>query len=329
MNLLTSLLNPSANLGRAVILHSSADYIPLSDIVNNSIAHKFNASHTLTFNADRFFDFAQITDVTSNGSLFDEHTFIRLNFGGKPNASQQKSLIQVLEQLDKNTFLLISCDKLTKTEQKSAWVKTVMTCGLILEIAESQVVTIVQDMFKWQNVTIAHDALNLLINQNQGNIAQLVQETKLLLLAIPNGQTVDINKIQELTTDNAQYNIYQLSKSYLSGNLDNSIKILNNLYQAPEDAILIAWVIHEDVKRLLKIKSKLRSQNNIQSIIRELGLWGESVQMLPVAEKRLSYNRLLSLYNDLATLDMSIKGVKGNDVGLHLTQIVKSFCLSS
>lgn len=325
MNQLTSLITTS-HIGNIVLLHYTIEYDSLADIVSSSILSSQPPAHKISFTADRFFDCEQITEATSSGSLFDEYTIIRLNFATKPNTLQQKSLIPILKSLDKNTFLLICCDKLTKTEQKSEWAKFITQNGIMLEISENQIVPIIKDLFNWQDLSITTDALNALINQNQGNISQLVQETKLLILSVTDNKTIDINKIQEITTTNAQYNIYQLSKSYLSGDLKESIKILDNLYQAPEDAILISWVIHEDIKRLLKIKNKLRTQNNIQNIIRELGLWGESVAKLPIAEKRLSYNQLIKIYHQLAELDMSIKGVKNHDLYLMLQQIIITLC---
>ncbi|HLX54091.1 MAG TPA: hypothetical protein VKR58_09115, partial [Aquella sp.] len=65
---------------------------------------------------------------------------------------------------------------------------------------------------------------------------------------------------------------------------------------------------------------------NIRQVMQEMRLWGESVDKLPLAEKRLKYNILIKIYDDLAQLDMSVKGVLELDVKLLLTTVVKSMC---
>jgi DNA polymerase-3 subunit delta len=227
-----------------------------------------------------------------------------------------------MNNLNQSIFPIITCDKLTKMELKGAWLKTCV----VYEIGENQVAAIAKNMFNKHEITINNDALSNLINRNQGNIVALVQDINLLILTVNKGEEITLNLLQQHTVDNAEYNIYQLSRSYLSGGLEESIKILNNIYTLPEDAILINWMLHEDVKRLLKIKNKLREHSNIDKIIRELGFWGESVNCLSVANKRLSYQQLIVIYGQLSTLDMTIKGVKSGDVLDVLKQIIQSFC---
>lgn len=323
-NNLTKVLNFEIDYGNSLLVHSSADDYPLADFILQQLKAKFENHYKQYFNADRFFNFTDIEDIVCSASLFDQPNYIQVSFKTKPNAEQQKQLIALQSKLDKNNFLVIVCDKLNKTDQNTKWFKEVSNSAITLGVSSFDAEFLITYLLGKHKLTITREAIATLITQNQGNFAQLLNETHKLTLAIQPENIIDVKQIANLTTDNAQYNIYQLSASYLAGDLAKSLKILDNLYQESGDAILIMWVLHEDIKRLLKIKSKLKTTPNIRQIMQEMRLWGESVDKLPLAEKRLSYSTLIKIYKDLATLDMAIKGVLNIDIKLLLVKIVRS-----
>ncbi len=315
-NNLTKVLNLEADLGNSLFIHVSVDDYPLADFVLQQLKIKFEGHHRQYFNADRFFNFSIIEDIVSNISLFNQPNYIQVSFKTKPNIEQQEQLIKLQDKLDNNNFLVIICDKLNKTDQNTKWFKVIVSKATYLGISNFDTEFLISYFLKQRGLNITREAIYTLINQNQGNLSALLNEANKLTLAISEGQTIDVN----------EYNIYQLSTSYLSGDLVKSIKILDNLYQDSSDAILIMWIIQEDVKRLLKIKSKLKTVSNIAQVMREMRLWGESVDKLPLAEKRLNYSKLVEAYEDLAQLDMSVKGVLNMDIKLLLIKIVKIMC---
>ncbi|MCC2645860.1 MAG: holA [Burkholderiales bacterium] len=326
-NNLNKILSFGPGMGNLFFIHVSADDYPLADFVLEQFKTKLNNHYNQYFTADRFFNFSVVEDIINDSSLLDQPNYIQVNFKTKPNAEQQKQLINLQSRLNGQNFLIIICDKLNKTDQNSPWFREFARQAVITGVNTSDAEFLISHLFSSHKLTITHLALQNLINQNQGNLSQLFNEANKLVLAVPKGHLIDVNEIKNFTTDNAQYNIYQLSGKYLAGDLAKSIKILDNLYQEPGDAILIMWVLQEDVKRLLKIKSKMKTVPNIHHIIREMRLWGESVNQLPLAEKRLSYSSLIEIYDDLANLDMAIKGVLDINVKLLLIKIISRLCI--
>jgi DNA polymerase-3 subunit delta len=325
-NSLSKILNPESTLGSSLFIHVSNDDYPLADFVLTQLKTRFDNYHKQSFTADKSFNISVIEDTINNVSLFDQPNYIQINFKTKPNSQWQKQLTELMGKLNDNNFLVIVCDKLNKTDQNTKWFKEIANITTTLGISNFDAEFLVSHLLNGNKLTITREALNTLITQNQGNLSQLLNEANKLILAIPAGHTINVGEITKLTTDNAQYNIYQLSASYLSGNLAKSIKILDNLYQDSSDAILILWRLQEDVKNLLKIKSKLKTTPNINQVIKDMYIWGESATNLPLAHKRLNYNTLVDIYQDLARLDMSVKGVMNLDVKLLLTKIITSMC---
>lgn len=323
---LTKLLTEGIKSSQLLLIHTNNDDYPLADFILQQI--KPDGYHKQYFTAERNFDFSVIEDILKTVSLFEQSNYIQINFKTKPNIEQQKQIIKLITNLNETNILVILCDKLTKTEQNSSWFKAVASNGITLGVNNLDAEILISYLFKKHNLSITGDAIHTLINQNQGNMAQLLNEASKLILAIPHGSIIGANEVAQLTSDNAQYNIYQLSSSYLAGDLAKSIKILDNLYQESGDAILIMWVLQEDIKRLLKIKSKLKTGANIGQVMQQMRLWGESINKLPIANKRLSYKSLIEIYQLLARLDMSIKGVLNLDIRLLLTNIIKHICVA-
>jgi DNA polymerase III subunit delta len=323
---LNKLLSQDIKSVKLLLIHCNSDDYPLADFVLQQVKNKIKEYHKQYFVAERYFDFNVIEDILKNVSLFDQPNYIQINFKTKPNIEQQKQLLKLMDKLNEQNLLVIVCDKLNKTEQNSNWFKTVAANSIALGISNYDAEFLISHLLKQHNLSITAEAIHTLINQSTGNLTELLNDANKLILAVPHGHIIGVSEITQLTTDNAQYNIYQLSTSYLSGNLSKSMKILDNLYQESGDAILIMWVLQEDIKRLLKIKSKLKAGINIRQAIAEMRLWGESVDKLPQAEKRLNYKMLVDTYQYLAQLDMSIKGVLALDIRLLLITIIKRMC---
>src|SRR5579863_9181885 len=235
-NNLTKVLNFETNMGNSLLIHVSADEYPLADFVLQQLKTKLDNYHKQYFTADRFFNFCVVEDLINNISLFDQPNYIQVNFKTKPNTEQQKQLIGLQDKLGGQNFLVIICDKLNKTDQNTKWFKEVASKAITLGISSFDAEFLITYLLEQHKLSITRDAIQTLINQNLGNLSQLLNEANKLTMSIPHGQTIVANEIAELTTDNAQYNIYQLSTSYLSGNLAKSIKILDNLYQDTSDA---------------------------------------------------------------------------------------------
>ena len=323
---LNSILQPNANLGGLGLIHFSNTDYPLARFAIEQIKSNFANYERHYFYIEKSFDFNEVKSILINGSLFNPNNYIELNFKGKPLVEQQNSLLEIFNLIDSSTFILIACDKLTVRELGTAFAKHVAANGFTLELTDDSTKIVVEFMLHQHGLQISNQALAVLLDQNQANLAQLMQEINKLILAIPHGITIGINEIELLTSDNAKYNIYQLSNSYLAGDLTTSIKILDSLFQNVEDAILINWMIVDDLKKLLKIKNQLRVTNNVRQAIRDLRLWGTTLDKLPLAEKRLSYKDIVELCQQSAKIDLAIKGVKTDDVKLILTGILTKIC---
>jgi DNA polymerase III subunit delta len=312
----------STTENRVYLLHSPESCSIHLTFLLERLQKKIFPTTKYQFQVDRYFKFAEIDNILDNISLFAEQNIIELNFKTKPLASQEEDLLKLIKRIDTNSFLFITTDKLSATS--SSWIKKINEIGIVIGILDTDTVPIIHYLLKEAKIAIDTPALNLLLELNHGNIPELMQEINRLILLHHENYIITVDDIQKV--DNAIYNIYTLSNAYLAGDLAKSQEILENIFREAADAILIMWIMNEDVKKLLKIKAKLKAGTNLTTAITELRIWGDAINNFKIGARRISYNTLLEVLDMLANLDMNIKGVKNDSPKLLLLTIIKTLC---
>lgn len=278
---------------------------------------------------DRFFDLQDVNDIISSTSLFGDANLIVLRFKTKPSIEQAKKLIVIFEHLNEDNKILLFCDKLDKKDQSAEWLNSgIKHSGMLISISGD-----LKEARLWadhilanNNLSMDKNALDLLLNYNQNNLTQLYQELNKFCLLYQSGYSISYNDAVEQLTDNAQFNVFALSSAYLNGNLTLALKIFNNVCQEVEDTILVVWNLSEDLRKLIQIKNALRSSNNFTNAISGLRIWGDSINAFQIANERISYQLLLSSYDDLAVIDKIVKGLESGDVFAKLQQVIFNLC---
>lgn len=281
-----------------------------------------------TYAADRYFQFAVIEELVRSNSLFGDKNWIEVSFKTKPTIEQQQQLISLLPLLDENNYLIISCDKLDKKDQGSSWFKKWNEAGDSLLLAGSegelrQWTLSLLDVFK---LKLDNAALDLLLEMNQSNPAQLHQELIRLSWLFPTSSVISYNELKALLLDNSQFTVFAISNHYLRGDVAEVRKVYVQAVQSTEEAILLIWQLGEDLRKLIKIKSALRSNPDFRAVVGDLRIWGESIAPFNQAHQRLSYQQILSYLDELARIDGMIKGIVVGDPLVKLEQLVFNFC---
>ena len=294
-------------------------------LVNHIISHlRPKDAQNYKFIADRSFNFKDINDILNSGSLFNDKTYIEINYKTKPTIPHQNELLNIANELNNNTYILITTDKLAKTDYQAPWMK--LAKAWYININDNSATEIVKHILNSNGLSIANQALTLLLELNQKNSNQLIQEITKLCLLFERGHQISLDDIKTHALNNSLYNVYQLNNAYLSGNLKQAIAILSNIYIKTEDAILIQWLINEDIKKLIRLKSKLQQKYSFNEVAGELKIWGSNSHLYQNAVGRLSYSLLINIVDDIALLDMAVKGIVDKDIQLQLVNILTKIC---
>lgn len=308
-----------------LLISGSDDCAPLINYINELCLLRAGENYQRKlFQADRYFDMQIIDEVLKETSLFGDCNFIILSFKTKPNVEQQKQLISIITNLDENNILIVNCDKLDKKEQTANWISQFNQMHNIIHLDGNNNESRIWGMhlFANQNLEIEPTALELLISLNQNNLSQLYQEIAKLSLIYQAPHLITLSEAQENLLDNAQFNVFALSNAYLSGNVAQTKKIFMNICSSTEDAILVLWSIGEDLRKLIKIKAELKNSPDINSAISSLRIWGDAVNAFKAAHKRISYQKAIFYFNQLAEIDQCIKGIKSGNALIQVEQLI-------
>ncbi len=306
-------------------------------IKNYTNTNCFHENITKDFNWCDFINYICIKD------LFNSMSYIELNFSTKPNVKEQKHLLELYNKLHEfscQAIILLVINKLTKQDLQTSWIKKLSDIPKseisTVSINMSSLSPIITFLLKSVNLTINNDAMQLLLSYYYDNPQALLQAIKQITL-LGTSDILDVKFINNFMQKQELFNIYHLSQAYLIGDFTQAIYILNKILSLSNDYVLIHWIIYEDIKKLLKIKNQLKinqhnkiKQSLSMTIKSVTNAWVESnIQAFILANKRLSYNKLITMLNLMSTLDLTIKGIAQEiPIKIQTINIIKCLTLN-
>ena len=313
-----------------MIIGANEDYQSIVNFCVGKIKRDDGRFNSIKWDIDKNFDYKQAIASLQNVSLFDLANFIEINYKTKPLVLDQKHLPDIYQyhKLNPQDIIIITTNFLNKKDISAKWVQEFLNYGVLMVIGEYDISSFINYFIQSHKFTIEQDAIGLLIKQNQSNISMLMQELQSLVLYFGNQSApykITTQDILHTTTSNSNYDIYKLSNAYLSGDIPHALSILDNVYTSKDDAILISWMIHEDIKKLILAKAKYKTNKNLHQISKELGIWGERVEIFIHAFHHLDYKKLLEMLDMIASLDFVIKGVILTNPKDKIIDIILSF----
>ena len=84
-----------------IVISSPEESYALADYIISYLRPKDAQNHK--FIADRSFNFKDITDILNSGSLFNDKTYIEINYKTKPTIPHQNELLNIAKELNDKT----------------------------------------------------------------------------------------------------------------------------------------------------------------------------------------------------------------------------------
>ena len=182
-------------------------------------------------------------------------------------------LIELIEYIiGKNkldTKIIIKCVNLEKKSKlrKLFEKDEKLICTPVYEDDVKSLNFVIQNFLNDNKFNLSQEIKNILIERSKGDRINLINElTKLKNLQISK-KKLSIEDILKLSNLAENYSAFELSDNYLARNSKKVSNILNENNFTPEDYILIIRTILNKSKRLLKIKTEIENNKNIDQVI--------------------------------------------------------------
>ncbi len=199
-------------------------------------------------------------------SLFESEKLVIISRGTDKLSS---IIIELLERKEIETKIIIKCSNLEKKSKlRNLFEKeNQLICTPVYEDDTRSLNFIINNFLKDNKLNLSQETKNILIERSNGDRINLKNElSKLKNLSISR-KKLSIEDVLKLSNLTENYSVFELSDNYLAKNSKKVSNILNENNYSSEDCILIIRTILNKSKRLLKIKTEIDNNSNIDQVI--------------------------------------------------------------
>ena len=178
-------------------------------------------------------------------------------------------LSEILEKEIINSKIIVKCSNLEKKSKlRNLFEKEKnLVCTPVYEDDNRSLNFVISNFLKEHKFNISQEIKNILIERSNGDRIYLKNElSKLKNLSISKNK-INIDDVLKLSNLAENYSVFELSDNYLAKNSKKVSNILNENNYSSEDCILIIRTILNKSKRLLKIRSEIDNNSNIDQVI--------------------------------------------------------------
>ena len=290
--------------------------IYLSDFNGNIL--KYDESEVLN-NKDEF-----ISSLLTK-SLFENKKLIIIS---RATEKLFSLLNDILDRELIDTKIIIKSSNLEKKSKlRSLFEKgSQLICTAVYEDDSRSLNFIINNFLKNNKLSLSQEIKNLLIERSKGDRIYLKNELEKLRNLHISKNKVSIEDVLKLTNLAENYSVFELSDNYLAKNSKKVSNILNENNYSSEDSILIIRTILNKTKRLLKIRTELDNNSNIDQVISSFKppiFWKEK-DIVKKQAQSWSTNEVKEIIFKINDLETSVKKNTANSM-LFVSDFVSNY----
>ena len=218
-------------------------------------------------------------------------------------------IIDIVKKSQIETKIIIKCSNLEKKSKLRNLIEKEKkeVCTPVYEDDARSLNIVINNFLKEKKFNLSQEIKNVLIERSKGDRINLKNElSKLENLQISKNKlsTDDVLKLSNLAEN---FSVFELSDNYLAKNSKKVANILNENNYSSEDCILIIRTILNKSKRLLKIRSEIDNDKDIDQVINSFKppiFWKEKVVVKKQAQSWSTHEvkEIIFRINDLEAL---------------------------
>lgn len=267
---------------------------------------------------DRHFRWSRLAESGQSMSLFGDRKLIELRIpGGKPGKDGSAALQAFARSIDPSatdgdTITLITLPRLDGDQKKSAWFAALDAVGTTIEaplVDRARLPAWIAERLAGQGQSADADALTFLVDRVEGNLLAAHQEVQKLALLHPPG-ALRFDDVRDAVLDVARYDVFKLGEAMLAGDGPRVARMVDGLRGEGESPVLVHWAMTEEVRALLRAKLGVAAGQPLQTLLRQLRVWGARERLFEGALKRLSLATLRDALVRCSEIDRVVKGIR-------------------
>ena len=315
-------------MGSLYVVHGDEILLGLeaADLIRRATKHQ-GFEDRIILVAENRFDWSKLKEQSQAISLFSNNKVVDLRMPtGKPGKLGGETLKTYVENIPENTVTLITLPGLDRSTRTSKWFTALEKYGVSIEVKKvyrEHLPRWIASRLKLQKQTMDQDALQLLAARVEGNLIAAHQEILKLGLLLPEGH-LSLENVKKAVVDVARFDPFDLGPAILKGNRNLLIRILRGLEKENLAPPLVLWVLAEEAKVLLRVKTALNRGLDMRSACADAGAWGLRQKLIPNIVHQITAETLKSAVIQASWIDKQIKGIEVGDAWANLLELALS-----
>ncbi len=297
----------------------------IEETINDTLKKKFTKN---IYNYDESEIIRNINNFEENilnKSFFDNEKFIIINRG----SDKILEIIKNLKSLNINGItIVIKADNLDKKSKlRNFFEKDKKTiCVPFYEDNYQSLMVLAQNFFKENKIKISSQSINCIVERSKGNRINLKNELNKILSFCYKKKSIELNEVLKLSNLADNYNFSELVDQCLAKNKKQTINILNENNQSPEDNIVIIKTFLYKLKRLQRLQIELADKKDLELVISSFKppVFWKDKEIIKKQLKSLSLNQIKTMTKEINNLELLIK--KNSQIS---NEIVQNFIYES
>lgn len=260
------------------------------------------------FEVDGKFDWNSFIAATQSLSLFSEKKIIELRFNNVPDKKAQTALENYFANPLPDLFLLISTPQLKAAQQKSKWVTMIEKVGIVSILYPPRVHEYPGWIFneaKQRNLQLQKDAVDLLAQNNEGNLFSVIQELDYLALYYGD-EMISADALRSALTQSSKFIAFDLSDAILEGDIDRINRIITAFEEEGEPAVLVNYLLQKEIATLGEMLFEMNQGKSMQQVLNKV--WRNKQPLYQKALGRMNLRTWKNVMKMVVQIDGAIKG---------------------
>ena len=266
-------------------------------------------------------------EILNNLDNFRENIFNKSFFDNDKLVIIQRvsdKILKIIEELKEKevedvAIILISDQLEKKSKLRTFFEKDKKTiCIPFYEDTNQTLSFIVQNFLKKLNINLSQQNINVIVGRAKGDRASLNNELMKLENYAMDKSNINLDDILKLTNLAENYDASELVENSLAQNQKQTLHILNENNFSNEDCIMIIRIYLNKLKRLLKIMSHIKTNDDINQAImnyRPPIFWKEK-DFVKKQVKIWKYENIAELISKTNLLELQLK--KNPTISIYL-----------
>jgi len=283
-----------------------------SGLIEETVSSTFKLNYSENiYNYDESEIISNIEDFEEslfNKSFFDNEKLIIINRG----SDKLLEIIKNLTSKDINEIVIIikagNLEK--KSKLRTFFEKDKKTiCVPFYEDTYQSLSIIAQNFFKKNEIKISPQSINCIIERSKGNRINLRNELSKIFSFCHKKKSIEIDEILKLTNLADNYNFSELVDHCLAKNKKQTINILNENNQSPEDNIILIKTFLYKLKRLQKLQTELEDKKDLDLVISSFRppIFWKDKEIIKKQLRLLTLKQIKKMMTKINDIELSMK----------------------